>query len=151
MKGSFEGRRMNGSRAVRLNKAKNVKSAQIVATRDYPKLLEFKSRKMFPDANTRMQALRILERYGMTQDEPDPERVRLAILKLSGVDLQEMERTTTGAKEDFEDIVLWAECPAQTRCALANRKSSAIELNKLQEQDRREYDEWLTRASKPEA
>jgi hypothetical protein len=103
-----------------------------------------KLRILFPDSGKRKQALRELLRYGNTPHEPEPERVRLAILKLSGGDLDELKATVEGAKEDWRDVVSWAERPRQTRLQLGNHKLHVHESQRIEQEDRNEWTQWLT-------
>ena len=111
--------------------------------RDYPRLLRAALERLFPDASARAAAKRLLEQYGSDADEPHPERVRLAILKLSGGDITALPAHIEGAKEDHEDTLWWAESPHQTRAALANRSLTSAESDRLAAEDRAEYERWL--------
>ena len=84
-----------------------------------------------------------LLRYGVSSDEPEPERVRLAILKLAGSDSDKLKQTVEGAKEDWEDIVSWAERPRETRSQRGNHKLHENQMRKIQQEDRDEWDSWL--------
>ena len=78
-------------------------------------LLESKLEVMFPDDFTRRRVRRILQGYGNGVHEHEPDRVRLAILKLAGAELQSVEKFTGYAREDYRDILAWTEYPRQSR------------------------------------
>ena len=70
---------------------------------------------VFPDRDAEtIQA--VLARYGTEKHEQEPDRVRLAILKLCDEeDAPELERMVECAKQDFRDILAWAEYPNQSK------------------------------------
>lgn len=85
----------------------------------------------------------ILESYGTEKYEKEPDRVRLAILKLSGSDLEQIKRTTNIAKQDYRDVLAWAEYPRQSK--IIQRLPEGPEKQKIVKADRAEYEEWLIR------
>ena len=107
------------------------------------KSLDRKLRGLYPDASKRRLALNELLRYGASSDEPEPERVRLAILKLAGSNLEELRKTVDGAKEDPEDTVSWAERPREARSRIGNQKLHENQRRKIQQEDQNEWDSWL--------
>ena len=109
---------------------------------DYEAILTRKLRSLFPDKEKRNEVETILDTYGTEKYEQEPLRVRLAILKVSGSDLEEIKRTTALAKQDFRDILTWAEYPRQSK------KWSMPEgpkKQKLIDADRAEYKTWLSK------
>jgi hypothetical protein len=106
-------------------------------------LLDRKLRGLYPDAKKRRAALNELVRYGVSSHEPEPERVRLAILKLAGSNAELLKDTVDGAKEDWEDIVGWAERPRESRAHLGNHKLHENQRLKIQQEDREEWKSWL--------
>lgn len=105
--------------------------------------LDRKLRSLYPDPSKRRIALNELLRYGASAGEPEPERVRLAILKLAGRDLEAVKKTVEGAREDPEDILDWAERPRETRSHLQNRKLHENERRRIDQEDRDEWNNWL--------
>jgi hypothetical protein len=105
--------------------------------------LDRKLRGLYPNPSRRRAALNELLRYGALSDEPQPERVRLSILKLVGSNLDELKKTVDGAKEDWEDIVSWAERPRETRSQIGNHKLHENQKRKIQQEDRDEWNSWL--------
>jgi hypothetical protein len=51
----------------------------------------------------------VLSRYGTEAHEREPERVRLAAVELCGGDITELNRLIDMAKQDYRDILMWAE------------------------------------------
>ena len=108
---------------------------------DYEAILSRKLRSLFPEEEQRNEVKAILDTYGVERYEQEPFRVRLAILKLSDSNLEEIKRTTNFAKQDFRDILTWAEYPRQSKkwsIPDGPRKQRAIEA------DRAEYEAWLS-------
>jgi|SRR6266850_629986 len=105
--------------------------------------LDRKLRGLYPNPSTRRAALNELLRYGASSDEPEPERVRLAVLKLAGSNSDELKKMVDGAKEDWEDIVSWAERPRETRAHMGNHKLHENQKRKIQTEDRDEWNSWL--------
>jgi hypothetical protein len=103
-------------------------------------LLECKLAAMFPDDFTRHRVRKILQGYGNETHEREPDRVRLAILKLAGTELRSVEKYTGYAREDYRDVLAWAEYPRQARHWV---KPGADEKQKMIAADLAEYEEWL--------
>lgn len=55
------------------------------------------------------EALTILARYGTETHEREPQRVRLAVIDLAAGDLAELSRLVDHAKQDWRDVLMWAE------------------------------------------
>ena len=103
---------------------------------DYETILDRKLRSLFPDRHRRAEARAILDTYGIENHEQEPVRVRLAILKLSDANLAEIKKTIDLAKQDFRDVLSWAEYPRQSR---KWSMPDGPEKQKLVEADRTEY------------
>lgn len=82
--------------------------------------------------------IEILNTYGIESYEQEPYRVRPAILKLSGPDIEEIKKTTTFAKQDYRDILTWAEYPGQSK---KWSMPDGPKKQKLVEADRKEYEQ----------
>jgi hypothetical protein len=107
---------------------------------DYRGILSRKMKALFPDTQKRAEVIAVLESYGTEKYEQEPYRVRLAILKLAGTDLLEIQKTTEQAKQDFRDVLTWAEYSRQGRsCSL----SDGAEKQKLIAADKADYAAWL--------
>lgn len=103
-------------------------------------LLERKLESMFSDEFTRRRVQAVLQDYGSGKHEQEPGRVRLAILKLAGAELQSVEKYTGYAREDYRDILAWAEYPRQSRQRLMPQGK---EKQQMIEADLAEYEGWL--------
>ena len=111
---------------------------ELVAVQDFPRLLRHKLDGLFPKPADRKRASDLLDRC------VDDARVRLAILRSAGADFAKIEETVREALEDRDDIVGWAEHPAEWHAAMSGRKLSPSDLSKIREQDKQEFEHWLT-------
>ena len=80
-------------------------------TRDQVK---FAANKQFPKDYVQ-EIMDILDLYGEDKEEQDRERVQLAILKLSNGDMGKLEHYCAMAKDDFRDVLYWAEYTADAK------------------------------------
>ena len=103
-------------------------------------LLERKLEIMFPDDFTRRRVHKILRDYGREAHEREPGRVRLAILKLAGAELRSVEQYTGYAREDYRNILAWAEYPRQAQQWVMPDTDAKQEMI---EADKAEYEHWL--------
>jgi hypothetical protein len=94
----------------------------------------------FPDASTRRAAEEAMRAYLARGTCFEPERVALAILKLSDDDHAQLLQVITAALSDYRDVLAWAEFPEQMRLSHgADRKA----LHAAQRRDREQYLRWL--------
>jgi hypothetical protein len=107
---------------------------------NYEVLLQAKLKNTFPDESVRERVCEILEAYGLESHEQEPFRVRLAVLKLGGPETVEIEKWTKYAKEDFRDILAWAEYPRQSKNWSIPDGPKKRELIAA---DKQEYVQWL--------
>lgn len=102
---------------------------------------------MWQNLAARDQVLAELHRYGQETYEREPERVRLAILKLCEARLDRVVELVAAAKRDYRDILMWAEYPAEGQALWAGRSDLSDEerrqLEELRQGDRRQYRDWL--------
>jgi hypothetical protein len=90
--------------------------------------------------------LGILDGYGAEEWQQGKERVQLAILKVSGGDIDRLRELVDTACYDFRDVVAPAEYPRFWAIGLvAAEKMSDEEKKRLIEDDWRQYQEWLNR------
>lgn len=90
------------------------------------------------------QIIQKLNTYGTESHEGEPERVRLAILKLCGEDLHGLDDLIEAAKRDYRDVLAWAEYPEEIRAGYrATSELSPEELAALRKRDREQYVKWL--------
>jgi len=95
---------------------------------------------LFKDENLRKDVVELLENYGKGNHEQEVPRVRLAVLKLANTDINEIRKYVGKAKQDYRDILAWAEYPRQSKkwsMPDGSKKKTLIEA------DRVEYEEWL--------
>jgi hypothetical protein len=108
---------------------------------DWSAYLEQKLGQLFPEPARRASAAAELGRYGMGDHEPEAERVQLAILKLSGADMERVRANVRAAKGDYRDVLAWAEYPGQMR---ANSwRLPEPEREQLRQADLAQYAAWL--------
>ncbi len=89
------------------------------------------------------EVMGVLRRYGTVDYEREPDRVRLAILKLAGGDFSRLEAETQGAKSDYRDTLLAAEYPL---CAKKMFHAwSDAERQEVYARDWEQYRKWLER------
>lgn len=103
-------------------------------------ILARKLNTLFPDKSCREQAAAILSRYGEQPNERERFRVQLAVLKLAGDDLEKIAAYTTRAKEDYRDVLAWAEYPMQSKHWSI---PEGPEKDRLRQADRDAYQTWL--------
>jgi hypothetical protein len=84
----------------------------------------------------------ILDLYGKEFYSRERERVQIAILKLSGGDLESLRAHVEIAKSDFRDVLAYAEFPEEM--SKYNWKmSDKEEVKRIRERDRQQYIDWL--------
>ncbi|MFA5193336.1 MAG: hypothetical protein WC740_21725 [Verrucomicrobiia bacterium] len=109
------------------------------------RLVIWKLRVMFPDPVVRSRIDREIQRYG-DSGEPQVDRVRLAILKLSEGQFDNIN--VAGAKEDPLDTILWAERPRWIKRQLADLKLRPDDEDVIDALDWEEYHDWLAKGLK---
>jgi len=81
----------------------------------------------FPSAE-RDGVLTLLDRYGVESWERDRERVQLAIVTLSEGDLDKLRYFLGVAKQDYRDVLFWADNPAEAKIDTPEKKRRMREL-----------------------
>src|SRR6476646_9601479 len=104
-------------------------------------ILDQKLQALFQDASQRREAEQELARYGTERYEQEAVRVRLAVLKLAGADVQRVRSYVDAAKGDYRDVLAWAEYPAQMKAD--SWRLPPAERKALIGQDRERYEDWL--------
>jgi len=107
---------------------------------EYEKILLQKLEKLFPDNDIRSKAVTILGEYGIERYEQEPVRLRLAALKLFDGSLDELKKYISYAKQDFRDVLSWAEYPRQSK---KWSMPDGPKKEALVKADRAEYEKWL--------
>ena len=102
-----------------------------------------KIRQVFPDKEE-SKILAILEVYGIEPYEKEKYRVYLAILKLCDEEiLTEPSEYVKVAKQDYRDVLAWAEYPNQIKFGPTKDPEKSAELIK---KDAKQYQAWLNKA-----
>ncbi len=77
-------------------------------------------------------------------------RVRLAVLKLSEGDVDKALSMVSAAKQDYRDVLMWAEYPEEGGAIWALRPNLTDEdgerLEQIRERDRQQYEQWLKKS-----
>lgn len=84
----------------------------------------------------------ILDLYGKESHVRELERVQIAILKLSGGDLENLRAYVEIAKSDYRDVLASAEFPEEMR-KNAWKMSDKEVVKRIRERDRQQYIDWL--------
>ena len=88
----------------------------------------------------------LLLTYGTASGEQEQERVRLALIKLSGGDLNELATLAVAATRDYRDVLMWAEFPEEARAPFAHRLDLTApersQLKAIRARDRSQYEAW---------
>lgn len=77
--------------------------------------------KTFPESSWE-RVLVLLDTYGVESYEREPERVQLAILKLSEGNEERLREFVAVAKRDYRDVLLWAEYPEESKLDTAEKR-----------------------------
>ena len=103
-------------------------------------LVKAKIARVFP-ARAETDILVLLDRYGADAGERERDRVHLAVLKLCEEEgRSDPTAYIEAAKRDYRDVLAWAESPNLMRRPAS---SDAIERQRLEALDRKQYDDWL--------
>ncbi len=98
---------------------------------------------VFPNRD-QTSVLAVLDRYGIELHEQEKFRVQMAILKLCDeANSPNLERTVEQAKQDFRDVLAWAESP---NLAARHASTDPRKKNKLAKKDEEQYLAWLRRS-----
>ena len=81
----------------------------------------------FPEASWE-RVLALVETYGVESYERERERVQVAVVKLSGGSEEKLRECVAIAKEDYRDILLWADSPEDARMDTPEKKRQVREL-----------------------
>jgi hypothetical protein len=100
-------------------------------------------RRVFPQ-NDEREILVLLQKYGVEEHETGQDRVYLAILKLCDEEkLTDPSHYVNIAKQDFRDVLAWAEYPNQMKFGYTKDPVKTAELIK---KDQEQYQAWLNKA-----
>ncbi|MFQ5419414.1 MAG: hypothetical protein ACE5EY_03520 [Anaerolineae bacterium] len=107
---------------------------------NFNEILASKLVRLFPDVRVRAEVEAVLGAYGREPTHQEKTRVHLAILKLSGSDLDKVKHNVQVALTDFRDVLYWAEYPRES--ALGYQADAAV-TRKIRKQDAADYARWL--------
>jgi hypothetical protein len=82
----------------------------------------------------------ILGGYGSGPGQREPDRVRIAVLKLSRGDLERLEHFAAVAASDYRDVLAFAEYPSYFGTSPSADDDG---LQQLVDDDWRQYKEWF--------
>ncbi len=83
----------------------------------------------FP-ADARPRIVALLSSYGREPYEREAERVQLAIVKLAGGDEAKLAYFLGVAKQDYRDVLFWADNPEQARIDTPEKRKEVREMLK---------------------
>ena len=95
----------------------------------------------FPDQGAASNALALLDEYGDEQKEPY--RVQLAMIKLSGGRLDTLRDLVATARIDYRDVLAGAEYPEQMRSFASRFNTPEEEIKAIEQRDLDQYQRWL--------
>jgi hypothetical protein len=98
-------------------------------------------RRDFP-ADQFQDVIAILDEYGKAEWHRERERVRLAVLKLSGAKLNALRQNMEIAKSDYRDVLAIAEYPEYSK-DIDSHKLPAKERELIFKRDWTQYETWL--------
>ena len=87
----------------------------------------------------------ILDEYGKEEWQHGVNRVRLAVLKLAGGDIQVLRREIDVAKRDYRDVLAYAEYPEYMKKVSPSAKLTEVERKMIIRADRTQYQSWLNK------
>ncbi|HEY2572879.1 MAG TPA: hypothetical protein VGH65_02380 [Verrucomicrobiaceae bacterium] len=85
----------------------------------------------------------MLAEYGPESWHREVDRVRLAILKLAGGNVEKLRQEIEVAKRDYRDVLAPAEYPNHGKYPLGVNKLPPEEQRCIIESDWRQYQDWL--------
>jgi hypothetical protein len=108
---------------------------------------------LWSDGAERRRICEALATYGVESYEQEPDRVRLAILKLSDGIEDKLLAMVAAAKQDYRDVLMWAEYPEQgsmppTPLQRKLTEAERTHLRWVRRRDREQYEAWLTKSGK---
>ena len=101
-----------------------------------------KAKEVFPKEDA-SKIMSLLDQYGVESYEQERERVQIAILKLSDGDIEKLRKNVRIAKEDYRDVLGYAEYPLEMQSE--TWKMDEQKAEEIRKKDRKQYLEWLNR------
>jgi hypothetical protein len=107
-------------------------------SRDYGELWPRVVMARFPNAEDREAVLVLFSEYS----GPEPDRVKLGVLKAGGCDLEKVRSLLALARDDWRDLLCAAEYPfSSRRWGLKDKAPEEYEALLAKEQE--QYEQWL--------
>lgn len=106
--------------------------------------------RLFATKKERRSALAILNRYGKQPHHREPERVRVALLKLAEGSVSRLQIQARIADMDYRDVLASAEYPQSSQSSLTPGNDPQ-KYQQLIRSDRLQYEAWLQQVLGPEA
>jgi hypothetical protein len=101
-------------------------------------------RRDFP-ADRVAEVLALLSKYGSESWQREPDRVRLAALKLAAGSIERLRYEVEGAKCDYRDVLSPAEYPSYFKRVPRSGALPPEEEQEIIDSDWKQYQDWLTR------
>ena len=92
-----------------------------------------------------LKVLAMLSEYGKEKWQREPDRVRLAVLKLAAGDIEQLGQHIEIAKRDYRDVLAAAEYPGYSKDMLRIPDLPQEEQQRIIDADWGQYQEWLAR------
>lgn len=87
----------------------------------------------------------MLSEYGAESWQREPQRVRLAALKLAAGSVERLRYQVETAKCDYRDVLAPAEYPGYSEHMFRMRELAQDEQQRIIDDDWRQYEDWLKR------
>jgi hypothetical protein len=100
-----------------------------------------KTKQCFPSEDLQ-KIIAILDEYGTEPHERERERVQIAVLKLSGENMDHLHEHVAMAKRDYRDVLAYAEFPeemSKSTWKIGDQEA----VNNVRIRDRQQYMNWL--------
>jgi hypothetical protein len=98
--------------------------------------------RLFPEQRDRETVEGILSAYGTEMFHREIPRVKMAVLKMAGGDLDEVTRCMDIACRDYRDVLCAAEYPNQSK-RWSLKETKPDEYEELIQKDLQQYQEWI--------
>lgn len=113
-------------------------------SRDYKSLVPRVLAALYPATEERTHVLNVLAAYGKEPFHSEQDRVHLGILRLADAEPDRLHELVQLACTDMRDLLCAAEYPLSSR-RFRHRETDPEHHKALEETERREYDEWLSK------
>ena len=101
-------------------------------------------RRDFPSERA-AEVVAVLSEYGTESWQREPDRVRLAVLKLAAGNMEKLRQGIETAKQDYRDVLAYAEYPGYMTRVPGPGTRPPDEVQRIVDADWKQYQDWLTR------